>query len=420
VHADVVMPLLGEIEKPSQSSPPRQQRFPGWSVVCVAFTTALFAAGVGTYGPSIYLHTLHTVRGWSISWISAAITAHFLLSAAVVTWLPELHHALGLARSTAAGAVLMALGICIWATAHELWQLLPAAMLSGSGFALIGGAAVNAMVARWFDRDRPKALSMALNGASVGGVILPPLWVLLIAKFGFQWAAVAVGVTMVCLIVPLAFRFLRLGPTELGLLPDGRPLAVSPPKAAARLSRAGLLRDKRFKTISLAFALGLFAQIGVFAHMVERLASGLGAGGAAAALSLTTTCAVLGRTVLGWTIGERDRRQVASINFLIQAAGVLLLCFGSNFLTVIPGCILFGLGVGNLFSLPPLIAQAEFSAADVGTIVALVTAINQAVFGLAPAIFGVLHDATASYAIPFALGWILEIVASLVVLAGRR
>ena len=31
------------------------------------------------------------------------------------------------------------------------------------------------MVARWFDRDRPKALSTALNGASIGGVIWAPL-----------------------------------------------------------------------------------------------------------------------------------------------------------------------------------------------------------------------------------------------------
>jgi cyanate permease len=398
-----------------------EQRFLGWSVVWVAFITGMFSAGVGTYGPSIYLHTLHTVHGWPIAWISAAVTAHFLMSAAVVAWLPELHHRFGLARATAAGAVLIALGICLWATAEELWQLFPAAVLSGLGFALIGGAVLNAMIAPWFDRDRPKALSMAFNGAALGGVIFPMLWVILIDRLGFQWAAAVVAAIMVSIIVPLASRFLRLGPAELGLVPDGRP-RLAPPSAmpVARLSRAALFRDRRFRTISFAFALGLFAQIGVFTHLVERLASGLSADGAAVAFSLTTACAVIGRTVVGWTIGELDRRQVAAANFAMQAAGVLLLSFGSGLLTAIPGCILFGLGVGNLFTLSPLIAQAEFDAADVGTIVALVTAINQAIFGLAPAIFGVLHDATASYAVPFTLGWTVEIVAALVVLAGRR
>ncbi len=56
----------------------------------------------------------------------------------------------------------------------------------------------------------------------------------------------------------------------------------------------------------------------------------------------------------------------------------------------LPACS--ALGVGNLISLPPLIAQREFRPADVVTVVALVTAINQAVFAFAPAIFGGLRD----------------------------
>lgn len=136
----------------------------------------MFGAGVGYYGPSVYLQTLHSSRGWPISTISAAITTHFLLSAAVVAFLPEIHRRFGVAWSTIAGSILVAVGICGWGNARELWQLFPAASLSGAGFALIGGAAINAMVTPWFDRDRPKALSTALNGASIGGRhFCPPL-----------------------------------------------------------------------------------------------------------------------------------------------------------------------------------------------------------------------------------------------------
>ena len=151
-------------------------RFPGWCVVWTAFTVCMFGAGVGYYGPSVYLQTLHSSRGWPISTISAAITTHFLLSAAVVAFLPEIHRRFGVAWSTIAGSILVAVGICGWGNARELWQLFPAASLSGAGFALIGGAAINAMVTPWFDRDRPKALSTALNGASIGGRhFCPPL-----------------------------------------------------------------------------------------------------------------------------------------------------------------------------------------------------------------------------------------------------
>ncbi len=52
------------------------------------------------------------------------------------------------------------------------------------------------------------------------------------------------------------------------------------------------------------------------------------------------------------------------------------------------GCAIFGLGVGNLIVVPPLIAQAEFDPVDVGGVVALATAFNQALFAVAPAAFG--------------------------------
>ena len=48
------------------------------------------------------------------------------------------------------------------------------------------------------------------------------------------------------------------------------------------------------------------------------------------AISLVTLCAVLGRTLLGWLLGERDRRLAAAANLLMQAAGSLLLAFGEG------------------------------------------------------------------------------------------
>jgi cyanate permease len=55
-----------------------------------------------------------------------------------------------------------------------------------------------------------------------------------------------------------------------------------------------------------------------------------------------------------------------------------------------------------------------------GVVVALVTGINQVVFGLAPAIFGALHDLTGSYMVPFTLAWVLPIIAAMIVAIGRR
>ena len=136
----------------------------------------MFAWGIGFYGPSVFLQSLHQTRGWPISQISMAITAHFLLSAIAIVYLPEIHRRLGIAKTTFLGAVLTAVGLILWSGAREPWQLFAAAIPSGAGWAMTSGPALNAIVARWFDRDRPIAIAFAFNGASIGGVLFVPMW----------------------------------------------------------------------------------------------------------------------------------------------------------------------------------------------------------------------------------------------------
>ncbi|BBK42265.1 MFS transporter [Allostella vacuolata] len=402
--------------------------FFGWRVVRAAFAIAVLAWGVGFYGPSVFLHALHEGRGWPVSLISAAITGHFLLSAGIVARLPALHRRFGLVATTRAGGVAAAAGVLAWACAAQPWQLFPAALLSGAGWALTSGAAINAMVAPWFERRRAAALSVAFNGASVGGIVFAPLWALLIARCGFPSAAAVIGAAMAVAIWWLAGTHLRAGPAAFGQRPDGDgPLApgtMPPPVPAPRRplpAGGGIWRDRRFVTLSLAFALGLFAQIGLIAHLFSLLAPALGEGGAGLALSLVTLCAVAGRSLLGLLLpAHMDRRIAAAANFAVQVAGTLalLLAGATSVPLLLLGCVLFGLGVGNLISLPPLVVQAEFARGDAMRAVALVTAVNQAVFAFAPAVLGALRDVAAWDGAPIGLAMLIQLAAAWAVLLG--
>ncbi len=397
--------------------------FFGWKVVATAFAVAVFSWGIGFYGPSVFLHVLHGQRGWPVSVISAAITAHYLVSAAIVIRLPELHCRFGMATMTRAATGATAAGLLGWASAAAPWQLFAAAVLTGAGFAATSGAAIIAMVSPWFERRRPVALSHALNGASAAGILFAPLWVLLIDKTGFVVAAVLVGVVMIAAIWPLAGRFLRPTPETKGVALDG---GISSLRVRTRQTERQprplrvLFRDRRFATLSAGFALGFFAQIGLVTHLVERLAPVLGHRGAATALGIAALSAVPGRLLLGGLLGRADRRLAATGNFTMQACGVGLIALTSSTPALLMGCVLFGLGIGNLVLLPPIIAQAEFEPADIPRVVALVTAINQAVFAFAPFAFGALHDLTGSYAVPFSAAAVFELAAGGIVLTGRQ
>ena len=177
--------------------------------------------------------------------------------------------------------------------------------------------------------------------------------------------------------------------------------------------------SRAFVTLSAAFALALFAQVGVLSHLLSRLSPVMGASGAAIAVSVTTIAALAGRMLLACLIGDNDRRYAACANFLVQIIGVALLCLSDAPPVLLLGCAIFGLGVGNVVSMPALIAQREFRAADVGTVVALVVAISQAVFALAPAILGAVHDVASNYTASFAIAAAIQFAAAGVVLLGR-
>ncbi|MCR0984996.1 MFS transporter [Roseomonas populi] len=380
------------------------QVFFGWRVVGAAFVLAMFAWGVHFYGLPIFLQVLHASRGWPVSVVSGAITAHFLLGAAVVGNLAALHRRFGLVAVTRAGLLLTALGLLGWAFAAVPWQLYLAAPVTGAGWALSSGAALNAMVSPWFARRRPAALGMAFNGASVGGVVFSPLWVVLIAEVGFHTAAVMVASVIVVVGWLLSGRYLGPTPATMGLLPDGDApsLLQSTPGDRSRAVEAEPFlkawHDRRFVTLTASTTLGFFAQIGLVAHLFSLLAPTLGAGVAGLTMSGVTACAISGRFLLGAAMPqEADRRVVAAANAAMQALGsVILLCAGPSVPLLLLGCALFGLGLGNSTSLPALIAQAEFRPADVAWVVGLVTAISQAGYAFAPAAFGFLRDIGAT------------------------
>jgi hypothetical protein len=239
-----------------------------------------------------------------------------------------------------------------------------------------------------------------------------------------------VGVVMITTVGFLASRVLNRSPAELGLCPDGVGEAAAALPAQLRSPRkvAALWADAAFLTLALGMALGLFAQIGLIAHLYSLLAPALGAQGAGLAAGMATAAAIMGRTLAGWLMPpDADRRVVAACSFGVQALGcaALLLAGGSSIPLLLAGVAMVGLGIGNATSLPPLIAQVEFAKENLPRVVALVTASSQATYALAPAAFGMLRDLSAVTGSAATLGVFLaagsiQLMAAMAYLGGRK
>lgn len=384
------------------------QPFFGWRVVAGAFVVAVFGWGLGFYGPPVYLHAVREMRGWSVGLVSAAVTVHYLCGAIVVANLPKLYRRLGLPAVTRVGSALLALGLVGWALAVEPWQLFAATILTGCGWVTLGAAAINAMVSPWFVRQRPKALSTAYNGASVGGIIFSPLWVWLIGWLGFAQAAALIGAVTIAIIVWLTAKVVGRTPADMGQQADGDASAGLPqstPSSAATVAGSALWADWRFRTLAAGMALGLFAQIGLLAHLFSLIVPALGEGWAGIVAGLATASAIAGRTAFGWLMPPgADRRRWAALSYGVQIIGIVLLVVSDLQApaVILAGVLLFGFGIGNATSLPPLIAQVEFGS-EASRAVPLIVAIAQAAYAFAPGAFGLIREASPASVWPILL-----------------
>jgi MFS family permease len=398
----------------------------GWRVVAAAFLIALFGWGLGFYGPGIYLVALEERHGWPNAEISYAITTYYLAGATLILFAGGIFERLGARRVVATGAAAMACGIALLTLIRQPWQVYATFAVMSLGWAAMSGAAINIIVAPWFDRRRGLAVSLALNGASAGGVVIAPLIILLMSRFGLGAALWCAAILLLAVVLPTAALVLR--PKRAGEHDRADDVSTSQPARSSEepASMDGpswrpttALHDRRVLAIAIPFALGLTAQVGFLTHQVAYLSPLIGTVAAGWAVSLTTSAAIVGRIATGLFVDRVDRRATACANFLLQVVALVTLVSASPGPMLYLGCGMFGLGVGNMISLPGLIVQQEFPRQDFARVVSSVVAVNQFTFAFGPALLGALRQAGGSYTTPLVACLAMQALAALIVVAPR-
>jgi MFS family permease len=391
--------------------------FFGWYVVAACFCMALFAWGFGFYGHSLYLAELQRSRGWSASLISSATTLYYFAGAGLLAGLDRVMARVGARTVVLGGTAALAASTAVLPLVTTPWQLYGAYLVMAFGWAGLTSAAISTILARWFDRRRGLAISLALNGASSGGIVIVPALVALTARFGFAEAVLAMVAAMIAVLVPLALFVLKPGPEALGLGRDGtsEPAPTGAPSSGASPAQ-GLWRSLRFWSIAGPFALALLAQVGFIIHQIPFLEPSIGRGGAGLAVALMTAAAVAGRVGLGFFIDRLDQRRVTALCLLSQAASLALMIFAREPVLLYAGSVVFGLSVGNLITLPALIVQREFPSDLFGAAVGLAMAVGQLTYAMGPALLGLVRDASGSYGAALALCIALQISAAATIL----
>jgi MFS family permease len=394
--------------------------FYGWWIVGACLLTALVSNALGLFGAGIYLHAIIVSTGWSTSVVSGAVTSFYVVSAVLLIPVGSGINRIGPRLFVAIGALAMAAGVAGIGHVSEPRHAYVFFSLMGVGWACLSTTAVATTLAPWFETYQGRAITIASLGASLGGMLGPPLLLFGLDRIGFiQTTSLAAGIALIVL-MPLALFVLRHRPEDMGLSPDG--ISPTPGKQTthqSKWSRSDALRTSALQTTVIAFGIALSMQIGLLTHQATMLAEFLSTKAAAATISATAICALIGRVGLARFADRIDARVTSSIVFLVAAIAYCALAVSENSVLLIGASMLFGLTVGNVTTLSPIIVRREFGAAAFGPIFGLASCAVQLATALGPSFYGLVHDWFGGYRESLFVAAAADAIAAIIIKTGQ-
>ncbi len=385
--------------------------FYGWVVVAVGATLTFFGTGFYSYSRGVFLPALSEeladgsrfaiAMGFSVASITSAIAAPFLGAY--------------LDRNSPRIVILCGIGIVtssylLLAVCQTLWQFyLIVGVGMGLGMTCMGNLAYHKTIISWFDHWRGRALALGVLGASVSGVVMPPLVTALVANIGWRGTYVVFAGIVAAILVPLIWFLLRDRPEDVGEVRDGRNYTEShqdeiiEADSEARLwTRMEMLRYPTFWAIA-----GIFGAMGcvysaVMLHLFGHLKDvGMDGSDAALILSGTALFAALGKPLVGWMSDQFGARITTWVALVCQAIALVTFANADHFTTALAAGFMYGFGYAGMSPLRAFALSVAVGNRSFGTGNGLIRILELPLVISASPLAGYIYDSTGSYQLAF-------------------
>lgn len=366
------------------------------------------------FGPvfTIFIQPIQDELGWS----RAAISVGFLIGSAsgalasgvtgrlVDRYGPRV--VVAAAGVSIAGALL---GLSVIEERWHFWTFFGLARGSAIAGVEIG---TSVAVAKWFVRQRGRALAVKSVGQRSGQFLLPILSYAVMAASDWRTAFVALaGFSGVVIVIP-ALLLLRSKPEDHGLLPDGAPAPVRQDGASPAVrvdadeqswTLAEARRTRAFWLVTLFLMCTPFVQGATNLHMAPIfLDKGLSDAQAVSIVSIFAAASALSIVPVGFVMERVPVRIGAMAQAALVLAAMLLLFVADPYPLAVVWALIFGVGAGMRNVIEVMLVANYFGRASLGAIKGF-TAPFRAVSPFGPVLAGWISDETGSYAPAFAL-----------------
>jgi MFS family permease len=375
----------------------------GWYIAVALSITETVSYGVMFYAFSVFMTPMEDSLGWSRSELTGGFSLALLVSSAMAVpvgyWLDK-HGSRLLMTVGSVGATILVL---MWSQVTTLNEFIIIWVLMGFCYAAVLYEPAFAVLATWFVRKRGTAMTIVTFVAGFASTIFIPLSDALLVAFGWRQAILILGIMLGVITIPLHLLVLRRRPADLGLTPDGEPLAPQT-KNAPTINLGSALKSRFFWILTLAFALSTLSMSAVRVHFIPLLISvGINPSTAALASGSIGIMQVFGRVVFA-PIERRFSSKTMVIGvFMLMTFSISILLMGGSPLLIIVFIVLYGMAVGTLTLARPLIVADVYGATFYGRISSVMTIFLRLSLTIAPFGAGVMFDMFGSYTLMLVL-----------------
>ena len=322
---------------------------------------------------------------------------------------------LGARRMVQIGLPVMGVGFLLFSQVHNLWQFYGAFVVMSMGAGLGTWLPMMTALNHWFQARRSIAMSLAMEGFAVGGILLVPALVWAIDpeqpdRLGWRLTAAIIGLAVIVLTFPVS-QLVRNRPEDYGEVPDGRAararLEQSPEAGAPRFQGPEYtwqeaLRTRSFWVITIGHACSSVVIVTLTVHLGPMLTD--------RGFSLPTVGWVVATytgvgaifTLIGGYIGDRVPIRWALFGFsVIQSAAVVVLLFAETAAAVYLFAVVFGIGFGGRTPLTSAIRGVYFGRRAFASITGVSMIPMNIMMLVFPLFAGIMFDLKGNYNIPF-------------------
>lgn len=363
-----------------------------------------FASGLSFYNHAVILEALARQSVFSVESASIAVSLFFVSGGISGLYVGKLLARYDVRLCITAGATISGLAIASLGFVDSLLQLCIVYIFFGAGFSASGLLPGTTLVARWFHRKRAMALSIASTGLSLGGVVITPASAALVEAIGLDGAAPLMGFAYIVGVIPVTWLFIRTSPASMGLGVDGGPMEK--PGSERPLDGVGFREARQhrfFWGICFAYVFLMLAQVGGIAHQYGLANDVISSGQTALALAILPIASIIGRLIGGWLVDNMSIRAFALGMMVLQVVSLSVLSLSEGVAGLFIGLALFGVSVGNLLMLQPLLIAEAFGLRSYAQIFSAANLMSSLGTACGPAALGLAYAFSGSYTLPYLL-----------------